>query len=734
MAKLLTALWVASFGLSPLAFAAETRPVLARVELRGDLAQVPLPVHAVLSDAAGQQYALVIASRRQLERAGWPYRVLDPAAAVDAYLLARPMRADARQNAEGKFHVVHDDGAQWIVRVRRHEDATALGDAGFAVARLSRRPLAWKARPKAGLKPWVKAKEMTAQGAFTSSAWVAAMMSGVTSNYLVWLMSQITGEEPAPASGELRVISTRHTNAKPTLNRARDFCYEFFAALGLNPQRQSWNLAGYSDFNIVATQPGAVTPDEQVLIVAHLDDMPSSGRAPGADDNASGSCAVLAAAAMLSQYQFARTIRYVLFTGEEQGLLGSSAYAEAAADAGEDIQAVLNLDMIAWDSKNGPSLLLYTRSTGDPGYEEDLAIATTFTNVVATYGLVARLQPILVADSGMVYSDHASFWNHGYPAILGIEHYGSDFNPYYHSSSDSLAHINTNYFTAFTQAAVGTIAHLAEPVATRSYDVVRVVSGDWSATNRSFGASVLHAVHVAGAQETNDAFDVPYASLPANTNQAWPILVTQPGGDDLHTDCRDTASESIFRGDLILASPYGGSVSFTNRLRFTFLTPPATDRVYVARITVSGAFTQSGTDFVCVTNLRHAVAGTGFVELPALVNVTNGALYGTCDVAARFLACDPAQMRLQIASVTATQVVLEANVQVATRTHDEVTACTNLVPAGTWTLLGVFTNQAPPSAANFEAGWERVTLPLDVSAWGEPVRMFFRLRRNWLEP
>ena len=71
---------------------------------------------------------------------------------------------------------------------------------------------------------------------------------------------------------------------------------------------------------------------------------------PGADDNASGSVATLLAADILSQYQWGCTLRFAFWTGEEQGLLGSYAYAQQAYQSGENILGYLNLDMIAWNT------------------------------------------------------------------------------------------------------------------------------------------------------------------------------------------------------------------------------------------------------------------------------------------------------------------------------------------------------------------------------------------------
>lgn len=709
------------------AVAAQDAPVLARVDLAGPVAQLPLPVHGLLRDAAERDYALVIAAPAQLTAAGWPYRILNRDASTDRYIIARPMRDGAVAAAAGRFDVIEDDGVQWLVRLRNEEEVASLGDLGFAVVRLSEQPLVWQGAAPARFGALFLET-------FSSNASVAAMMSGVTSNYLLSLVSQISGEEPAPAGGELRVVTTRKTSSGAAARKATEFGYEFMSALGLNPTYETWSRNGYANTNVVGAQVGTTASNELVLVVAHLDDMPSSGRAPGADDNGSGSAAVLATASVLSQYRFERSVRYVLFTGEEQGLLGSAAYADAAYAASNNIVAVLNLDMIAWDSLNGPTLLLYTHSIGHPNYTNDLLIAITFTNVVATYGLQDRLTPIITPNSGMTSSDHSSFWNKGYPAILAIEHYGSDFNAYYHTVNDKLANMNIPYFTAFAQAAAGTIAHLAGPVEPRAFDVVRVVTGDWAATNTDFGASVFHAKHEAGAQETTDGYDTTYTSLPTNPHAAWLKLATRPGADDLAIDSRAVDSQTIYEGALSVVAPVGQPVSCTNRLRFAFVTPPASQRLYTVRVTVAGQYTAPATDFLCVTNLSDLVAGGGILEMPVLANVTNGATYGWCDIGARFLDQDAFRVGLRIASIISTQVVLEANGQVGTRIIDEVQLSTDLASSNAWSWVAAFTNDVSPDADNFDAGWTTLARPVDIVSVTNSSAAFFRIRRIWLAP
>ena len=208
--------------------------------------------------------------------------------------------------------------------------------------------------------------------------------------------------------------------------------------------------------NVVAEKPGVVNPDEIYLITAHVDDMPSSSLAPGADDNGSGSVAVMMAAQLLAPRHFAHTIRFVLFTGEEQYLRGSAAYAADCKARGENIQGVVNLDMIAYNSDANRAIDLYAR-TDVPA---SLELTRIFSDVIGVYGL--DLVPTRFNDDWPINaSDQWSFLDQGYPAFLAIEDMG-DFTPYYHTISDTLSTLDLDYYADATRAAIATIAHLGQ--------------------------------------------------------------------------------------------------------------------------------------------------------------------------------------------------------------------------------------------------------------------------------
>ncbi|RJR34770.1 MAG: Zn-dependent exopeptidase M28 [Deltaproteobacteria bacterium] len=427
--------------------------VLARVEVPGLLQDLNLPVYADLTDAAGKYYALVIAPRTRLETAGVSFQTLDAYSPGTRYLLALARRPGARRNAAASVKILHDDGRRILVRYAPGLDEL-LADLGFALRLLGEKPMTL-AIPT--LRPRVL------EFLLTPDPGVSSMIAAVTQETVNSYISGLSGETPVMVEGSAYTITNRHTRSGTPLEKASRYVFEQLQGAGLNTSLHPWTYASYANRNVVGELTGAKLPDEIVLLTAHLDDLPLNGLAPGADDNASGCAALLTAAGIMGRHRFQRTIRFVFFTGEEQGLLGSERYAEAVA--GENIVAVLNLDMIGYDSANGPTQRLHTRKPANPGYQADLEIAATFQEVVNTYGLAGSLQPIITAE-GESESDHSSFWDRGFAAVFAIEDDWDDFNPDYHSSGDKLQNLNLPYCTAQVKATVGTVAHLAGPIAT----------------------------------------------------------------------------------------------------------------------------------------------------------------------------------------------------------------------------------------------------------------------------
>lgn len=178
-------------------------------------------------------------------------------------------------------------------------------------------------------------------------------------------------------------------------------------------------------YNTVAEIRGTERPDEVVLLGAHLD---SWDLATGGTDNGTGSIAVLEAARILaaSGVKPKRTIRFVLFGGEEEGLFGSQAYADAHRNELGKFQAVLVLD-------NGTG-----RITGMTlqGREE---LRELWRNMLAPVASLGGGQ-LLVSSGNKTGTDHLSFLPYGVPAF-NYDQLTRGYNWTHHSQIDDYDHV-----------------------------------------------------------------------------------------------------------------------------------------------------------------------------------------------------------------------------------------------------------------------------------------------------
>ena len=201
--------------------------------------------------------------------------------------------------------------------------------------------------------------------------------------------------------------------------------------------------------SVLGFEWGSLHPDRIHVICAHYDGVPP---APAADDNASGTAAVMEAARILAGLDPHSTILFALWDAEEGGLVGSRDWASLAADSGLTIASVVNLDMIAWDGDDDHVLEIHTNFQSSFLFNE-------LVRLVDVYGF--DLDPVL-AYPGVGASDHKSFWEQGYPGILLIEEFfGGDFNPHYHSPSDSLTYFNQDFFHEVAKLVLASTASFA---------------------------------------------------------------------------------------------------------------------------------------------------------------------------------------------------------------------------------------------------------------------------------
>ncbi|GEM_PF-2965257 len=233
-----------------------------------------------------------------------------------------------------------------------------------------------------------------------------------------------------------------------------DWTKERFESYGLEVYQQNFTYSGGESANVIAELPGSdpELKEETFIIGGHLDSINNRGAeepAPGADDNGSGIAVTLEAARIMSEYDFDRTIRFAAWGAEELGLHGSSYYAENIDPAEEDLKGKFNYDMVGYAEDDDLAVTLHANEHSNwmLDYKADTAEAYAI-DVDFTY----------VYDSTETRSDHSSFWNEGYDAMLAIE---TEFNPHYHTEDDTLDKLSIPQIDYTAKHAIGTVAHLA---------------------------------------------------------------------------------------------------------------------------------------------------------------------------------------------------------------------------------------------------------------------------------
>jgi hypothetical protein len=245
-----------------------------------------------------------------------------------------------------------------------------------------------------------------------------------------------------------RTVLIRNRGRSKDNNLAADYIKQKLISYELDTYDQIYSGKGR---NIYAIQPGIHYPDEQYIICAHYDAVTNYC----ADDNASGTAAVLEAARILSNYQLDYTLIYALWDEEETGYTGSEYYADQAFSNSDNILGVINLDMLGWDSDDDGLMDIHTSNIAN-----SVSLANLVSNIISLYTLSLT---DAIYNPGATNSDHNSFWDAGYGAVAFYEA-GGDVNPYYHTNGDRIDKFNLAYFHKLAQLAIGSISTLANGV------------------------------------------------------------------------------------------------------------------------------------------------------------------------------------------------------------------------------------------------------------------------------
>lgn len=289
---------------------------------------------------------------------------------------------------------------------------------------------------------------------------VSSLVNAVSADALYSRMQDLSGARPVNVGGKDVTISTSYTYS-PIIHYAEQYIFDALTQMGYKPVYIPWSKSGASGKTIVADLPGTLHPERVWIIDGHFDTTSQNPTvsAPGADDNASGVASMLVIANLLKNQRFSDTIRFVGFSGEEQGMLGSQVYAAQLRNAGVQLMGDIDLDQMGYDSNNDHVFEIHS---GTRANSLDLARMFIAANALYGQGLVIDLKDTTAAR----WSDHSSFWDQGFAAILAEEHWFTDSvprdgTPCWHRVCDTLSTVNTDYVLRGARTSLATIAHLA---------------------------------------------------------------------------------------------------------------------------------------------------------------------------------------------------------------------------------------------------------------------------------
>jgi len=399
---------------------------------RAEFVQLGLPVYREVGNTVFA--GLEDSQSAGLKNGGWQFRVLDRELAAGEYFLVPKARAGKHSTPAPQLW---EDERYRLVRLTETE-ALASRARGFELVRLATHP-----HPLAPAEP---AEDMAPLPADTL---IQRLVDSVSLDSLLRTL------------GDLQAFGTRYTYS-PKCDSAAQYIGSRFTELGLTPEFDRY-LAGTqhdTSWNVIATIPGTVHPESVVIACAHYDSYSDDPLvvAPGADDNGTGTAALIELARVLRETPFRWTIKLAAFSGEEQWMLGSGHWVDSVVvPQGMLIAGVYNLDMFSYTAYDSTRMYFITNLASRP-----LAVRAETVNV--RYGIGLNL--INYRDDDCA-GDNTPFWEHGIKAVFALEdsEWGiwNGSNPNYHTVRDLIANLRPGQLRRGTQVTLGCLALLATP-------------------------------------------------------------------------------------------------------------------------------------------------------------------------------------------------------------------------------------------------------------------------------
>ena len=252
--------------------------------------------------------------------------------------------------------------------------------------------------------------------------------------------------------GIKRTGTTQNTNTFNWLKTK----YSNLGYTNTNFQEHSWTANGYSSKNLIVTKTGTVYPNKFVIICGHFDSI----NGPGVNDNGSGTSIILEIARILKDVPTDYSIKFIHFSGEEQGLLGSSRYVSQVVNGTSpkmDIKVVVNLDQVGGLANKANTKVYCDKDQSNPTSNNAAAAQA----VLELANCTKLYSPLDIAYDNAENTDYVPFQQNGEVITGYFEFEGGYNNPYVHTANDKLANMDPVYVYNLSKAATGAIQHFA---------------------------------------------------------------------------------------------------------------------------------------------------------------------------------------------------------------------------------------------------------------------------------
>lgn len=270
----------------------------------------------------------------------------------------------------------------------------------------------------------------------------------------------VTGVQYDTVFGNLQTFESfgpKSVSSQALRNTANWLCSEYASFGYTDVVRDTFSYSGNELYNIVVTKTGLVNPGKTLIICGHYD----TQTGPGTNDNGSGVSIILEIARLMQSIPTEYSVKFIHFSAEESGLLGSEHYVgHTVVTENPDILLVFNIDEVGGVAGQVNNTITCEYDNTSPSANN--AISGNFTDTLAN--LTELYSSLFTTQSNAYGSDYVPFEDNG-EIITG--YYETNESSYVHSSSDNLSHLDTSYVVELARAATGAALYFA-----RAYQVV----------------------------------------------------------------------------------------------------------------------------------------------------------------------------------------------------------------------------------------------------------------------